>query len=43
MKAAHRPVEVRPGDLGVVLGFDQPLLGPTGLGEQFLIQVVYCN
>jgi hypothetical protein len=37
MKAAYRPVELGAGDLSSVFRLDEPLLGPPGKRQQFLV------
>jgi hypothetical protein len=38
-QALHGAVERRPGNLGFVLGMDQPLLGLPGLGQPLFIHI----
>jgi hypothetical protein len=40
VEAAHRPVKLRPGDVGSVLGLDQPFPGLLGLCYQLLVHIV---
>jgi hypothetical protein len=40
VQAAHGPVELGAGHLGVALGVDQPFLSLPGLGEQLVVHSV---
>ena len=42
-QALHGAVERRPGNLGFVLGMDQPLLGLPGLGQPLLIHIAHSS
>jgi hypothetical protein len=42
-QALHSTVERRPGNVGFVLGMDQPLLGLPGLGQPLLIHVAHSS
>jgi hypothetical protein len=39
----HSTVERRPGNVGFVLGMDQPLLGLPGLGQPLLIHLAHTS
>jgi hypothetical protein len=42
-QALHSTVERSPGNIGFVLGMDQPLPGPPGLGQPLLIHVAHSS
>ena len=42
-QALHSTVERRPGNVGFVLGMDQPLLGLPGLGQPLLIHLAHTS
>ena len=42
-QALHGAVERRPGNVGFVLGMDQPLLGLPGLGQPLLIHLAHTS
>jgi hypothetical protein len=42
-QALHSTVERRPGNVGFVLGMDQPLLGLPGLGQPLLIHLAHSS
>jgi hypothetical protein len=42
-QALHGTVERRPGNVGFVLGMDQPLLGLPGLGQPLLIHLAHSS
>jgi hypothetical protein len=42
-QALHCTVERRPGNVGFVLGMDQPLLGLPGLGQPLLIHLAHTS
>ena len=42
-QALHSTVERRPGNVGFVLGMDQPLLGLSGLGQPLLIHLAHTS
>ena len=42
-QALHGTVERRPGNVGFVLGMDQPLLGLPGLGQPLLIHLAHTS
>ncbi len=42
-QALHNTVERRPGNVGFVLGMDQPLLGLPGLGQPLLIHLAHTS
>jgi hypothetical protein len=42
-QALHSTVERRPGNLGFVLGMDQPLLRLPGLGQPLLIHMAHSS
>jgi hypothetical protein len=39
----HSTVERRPGNVGFVLGMDQPLLGLPGLGQPLLVHLAHTS
>ena len=43
MQPPHGAVKLSAGNIGVMLGIDQPLLSLPGLAQQFLIHAVYGN
>jgi hypothetical protein len=42
-QALHSTVQRRPGNVGFVLGMDQPLLGLPGLGQPLLIHLAHIS